>query len=200
MSVDYYITDKTGVEIPLLQQACFAALGAATYYCPHTHQYVKGLNDYLGVRYVARVNNLTLGQVKTWDQFLHDMFDTQATGAFTSEITEAGGVITITYRLKTVGMPRARQLTYLTAMRYVDEFSSRVKTVVKKTGVEAQFAELRVAHGGSCGSGHELMAPGYEAPALKKADLAIFHRNLKANVNSVYNHFVEAAIPWPVSS
>lgn len=196
MSVDYYEIDAAGVEKPMLRQMCFAPsmrdkVYTSAGYVPHVWPVV--------IRYEMKVNGIVSApkladsDVKAWDQFLHSMFNTSVTHAFTSDLkTGADGKMTVSYRLTTVDMPRIRALVYLTAMRYPDEFPAMIGPVISATGIDAQFAALRAIHTGSKTvyiGGHHLMNPAGEGATVRKATLSDFRRNLTLPIARVFDHF-----------
>lgn len=199
MSVDYYSISSSGAETPKLGAACFANMN------------YDGVP--VSVRYPARINGycaapkLTLDEVKAYDLFLHQLFDTATTGLFTSVIeTDAALKTTITYVLKTEGMKYKRALVYLTAMRYIDEFPGIVQAWAQgraALNLEASFSLFCALHktvASSNLSGHGLMYPAYEASTVKRASVSDLRANLKRDLSNVTDYFVAPPAAPAVSS
>lgn len=182
MSVNYYTIDDKGVETPHKGHACFSVLRVTT--MPFAVRYHAAINGYV------KTPKLISEDVKTFDAFIHELFDTITTHAFTSKV-EKDEVI---YLLKTQGMPFSRVLTYLTAMRYVDEQPAIVQAfaALKETDLEARFVAFRKLHstvGGYNLLGHGLMYPSYERPGSQATVAKLRANLLQADLPNVFSHF-----------
>jgi hypothetical protein len=184
-------TGKRLIRGPKVINACFSMLGGGySGSSPLSHV----------IRYAALIDNsLTKKDVVSWLDWLKTMFGPKAV-LFRARIDFANK--RVIYHLKTEGMSKYRALTYLTAMRYVDEYPQLLKKTIALAGTdEERFAAFQTMHedayrNGSNHIGYNLGGHGlmYKvnrvAAVVAPISLATFWANLdNVKKTTVHSHF-----------
>jgi hypothetical protein len=184
---------KRLVRGPKVINACFAALGG--------YDYDTGAAKTLTpvMRYSALIDkSLTKKAVVSWLDWLQTMFGPKS-HLFRARIDFANR--RVIYYLKTEDMTKYRALTYLTAMRYVDEYPAILQQTIVLTGTdEERFAAFQTIHetayksSGNIGynlGGHGLMYKVNRVAGIASPiKLTTFWANLdNVKKTTVHSHF-----------